>query len=110
MSVYKPIIPSDGRSLRLVGAFIRRTNLDRASLRGADLSRADLTGATARDADFKGAVLEKTILKGVDMTGAKNLSVEQLAEAVIDENTRLPEYIDRAVLKQRMRTSRGKLL
>lgn len=110
MSVYNPIIPPDGRSLRLVGAFIRRTNLDRASLKDADLSRADLTGATARDADFKGAVLKKTILKGVDMTGAKNLTVDQLAGSVIDETTRLPEYIDRAALKQRMRAGRGKLL
>jgi len=79
-------------------------------LREADLSRADLTGATARGADFRGAVLKKTILKGVDMTDAKNLTLDQLAEAVIDESTRLPEYIDRAILKQRMKASRGKLL
>jgi len=110
MSVHNPIVPSDGRSLRLVGAFIRRTNLDRASLRGADLSKADLTGATARGADFKGAVLKKTVLKGVDMTGAKNLTLDQLAEAVIDENTRLPECIDRAALTQKMRARREKLL
>ena len=110
MSMHNPIIPADGRPLSLVGAFIRRTSLDRASLVAADLTRADLTGATARGADFKDAILKKTVLRGVDLTDAKNLRIGQLAQAIIDEQTILPDYIDRAALKQKMRASRGKLL
>lgn len=109
------IDPKDGKPLRLVGAFIRRTDLTSASLRGAslrgaNLTRADLTGAVARDADFAGAKLRKTVLHGTDLTGARNLTIEQLAEASIDEATVLPDYIDRAALKRLQRARRGKLL
>ena len=76
------------------GAFIRRTDFSGASLRRADLSHADATGALFRDADFEGARLIGTILRGADLTGAKNVTEEQLADAVIDSETRLPSYID----------------
>jgi len=109
-SLRTAIIPNDGKPLALRGAFIRRTTLDRAQLVGADLSRADMTGASARDADFKDAKLVKTILRGTDLTGAKNLTVAQLSEAVIDETTKLPDYIDRRAVKQAQRAMRGKAL
>ncbi|GJE17635.1 pentapeptide repeat-containing protein [Methylobacterium marchantiae] len=85
-------------ALDVHGAFIRRTNLDGANLQGADLSRADASGAFFRNADFKGARLVGTILKGADLTGAVNLTERQLASAVLDEQTRLPAYIDRTKL------------
>lgn len=82
-------------TLNVNGAFIRRTNLSGAILRGADLSRADATGALFRNADFSGALLRGTILKGADLSGASNLTEAQLSEAIIDETTLLPSYIDR---------------
>lgn len=105
-----PIVPPDGRPLRLVDAFIRRTDLTNADLEGADLTRADLTNAIARGANFRDAKLTDTILRGTDLTDAKNLTLPQLGEAVVDEHTRLPGYIDRATLKKAQRAKRGKLL
>ena len=93
-------------SLDVQGAFIRRTNLSGASLRGANLSQADASCALFRDADFEGARLVGTILRGADLTGAVNVTEEQLADAVIDEHTRLPGYIDRAKLLEAVGASR----
>ena len=55
---------------------------------GQDTFVLDLHGAFLRRVDLKG-----TILKGTDLTGAKNLTPEQLAQAVLDEHTKLPEYL-----------------
>jgi uncharacterized protein YjbI with pentapeptide repeats len=63
------------------------------------LAGADATNAIFRDADFEGALLAGTILRGADLTGAKNLTVEQLSAAIIDNQTILPAYIDRAQLR-----------
>jgi uncharacterized protein YjbI with pentapeptide repeats len=64
------------------------------------MSRADATNALFRDVDFEGALLHGTILRGADLTGAKNLTMEQLSEAIIDDDTILPDYIDRARLRE----------
>jgi uncharacterized protein YjbI with pentapeptide repeats len=80
----------------LHGAFMRRTDLSGANLVEANFARADATGANFREADFHRANLEGTILVGADLTGARNLTAEQLARAVFDESTILPSYIDRA--------------
>ncbi|MGH6922424.1 MAG: pentapeptide repeat-containing protein [Propylenella sp.] len=82
----------------LHGAFVRRVDLSGASLVEANLARADATGASFRDADFDRANLDGTILVGADLTGARNLTTEQLSHAVLDETTALPDYIDRARL------------
>jgi uncharacterized protein YjbI with pentapeptide repeats len=87
------------RTLDIHGAFVRRADLSGASLRGANLAGADASNAILRDVDFEGAVLRGTILRGADLTGAKNLTIEQLSEAVIDNRTILPNYIDRAKLR-----------
>jgi uncharacterized protein YjbI with pentapeptide repeats len=75
------------------GAFLRRTDLSFASLRGANLTRADFTGALLRGADLEGAVMQGTILRGADLTDAKNLTLEQLSQAILDDKTLLPSYI-----------------
>lgn len=75
------------------GAFLRRTDLSFASLRGANMSRADFTGAILKGADLEGAIMKGTILRGADLTDARNLTVEQLRQAVIDETTHLPSYL-----------------
>ena len=79
--------------LDLSGTFIRRTDFSNANLEGADLSHADCTNAIFRGANFKDAVLEGTILRGADFTGAANLTREQIAVAVVDKTTILPEYL-----------------
>lgn len=81
-------------TLKLPGAFIRRTDLSGANLRNANLARADASGALFRGADFSNTDLVGTILKGADLTGAVNLTEEQLALAIIDDKTQLPTYID----------------
>jgi len=90
----RPIAPK----LDIHGAFVRRTDLSGASLRDANLCGTDASNAIFKGADFGGALLRGTILRGADLTGAQNLTLEQLAEAVIDERTILPNYIDRKKL------------
>jgi uncharacterized protein YjbI with pentapeptide repeats len=94
----KPKDITQRRTLDLHGAFVRRTDLSGASLRGANMSKVDATNAIFRGADFAGARLDGAILKGADLTEAKNLTIEQLAQAIIDSHTTLPTYIDRAKL------------
>ena len=55
--------------------------------------------------DFIGARLTRTILRGADLTDATNLTLDQLAEAIIDEHTKLPANIDRGELLARSRAS-----
>jgi uncharacterized protein YjbI with pentapeptide repeats len=81
------------------GAFLRRTDLSNALLRGANLTRTDFTGAILRGADLQGAVMQGTILRGADLTDAKNLTLDQLRQAVIDETTLLPSYLSLADAK-----------
>lgn len=83
----KPII------LDLSGTFIRRTDLSNANLEGADLSNADCTNTIFRGANFKNAILEGTILRGADLTGAMNLTHEQLGKAILDKSTKLPRNL-----------------
>jgi uncharacterized protein YjbI with pentapeptide repeats len=63
------------------------------------MAGADASNAIFRDVDFEGAALGGTILRGADLTGAKNLTVEQLSGAIIDDLTVLPDYINRAKLR-----------
>jgi uncharacterized protein YjbI with pentapeptide repeats len=84
--------------LDLHGAFVRRTDLSYANLEGANLAHADAAHASFRGAQLKGTNLKGTILKGADLRDAKGLTAEQLAEAVIDETTLLPDYIMREQL------------
>src|SRR5712692_10610140 len=83
--------PSKEHRFDLRGVFLRRTNLSGANLTRANLSGADFTNAIFRGADFRDATLDGTILKGADLTDAKNLTSSQLEKAVLDETTRLPE-------------------
>lgn len=84
--------------LDIRGAFVRKTNLSRANLRDANLAGADASGAVFRGSDFANANLQDTRLIGADLTDAKNLTVAQLRSAIIDETTKLPDYISRTAL------------
>jgi uncharacterized protein YjbI with pentapeptide repeats len=71
----------------LKGAFLNRASLRRANLAGASLRRANLAGADLTDAhldrtDFWEACLDKSILRGVDLAGALNLTKEQIESTV----------------------------
>jgi uncharacterized protein YjbI with pentapeptide repeats len=92
-------VQSARRPLDVHGAFIRRTDLSGTSLRGANLAGADASNASFRNVDFDGALLRGTILRGADLTDAKNLTVDQLSTAIIDDRTILPAYIDRTKLR-----------
>jgi uncharacterized protein YjbI with pentapeptide repeats len=86
------IVPRQNKfRLDVRGAYLRRTDLSHAKLERANLSRADFSNAVLRDADFKNAILEGTILRGADLTGAKNLTKDQLRKAILDPSTKLPE-------------------
>ncbi|WP_306119915.1 MULTISPECIES: pentapeptide repeat-containing protein [unclassified Roseitalea] len=86
--------------LDLHGAFLRRTSLSGAVLKNANFAGADFKNARFVGSDFEGANLAGTVLIGADLTDAKNLTVDQLSRAVIDETTTLPDYIDRQALAQ----------
>jgi uncharacterized protein YjbI with pentapeptide repeats len=80
--------------LDLHGAYLRGTDFSRFDLENANFSGADFTGANFRGADFKNANLNETILRGADLTDATNLTREQLATAIIDDQTKLPILAD----------------
>ncbi|MBD2462301.1 pentapeptide repeat-containing protein [Oscillatoria sp. FACHB-1407] len=76
-------------------AFLSGTNLSNAYLSNADLSNADLTYADLSNTYLDGANLSEanlngTILRGTDLSDAKNLTDEQLNAAKLCK-TQLPE-------------------
>jgi hypothetical protein len=79
---------ADLRDARLEGA-----DLTEAHLEGADLRDAQLEGCILMEAHLGGAILVDAYLMGVDLTGAKGLTRDQLAVAIIDEKPRLPDYL-----------------
>jgi uncharacterized protein YjbI with pentapeptide repeats len=91
MTQERAVTRKDKFRLDVRGAYLRRTDLSHAKLERANLSRADFSNAILRDADFNNAVLKGTILRGADLTGAKNLTKEQLREAILDPRTKLPD-------------------
>jgi uncharacterized protein YjbI with pentapeptide repeats len=91
MTQKKTIARQNKFRLDVRGAYLRRTDLSHAKLERANLSRADFSNAILRDADFKNAILEGTILRGADLTGAKNLTKDQLRKAILDPKTKLPD-------------------
>jgi len=87
-------------------ADMHRVDLERANLSGANLSGANLIAAKLNFTNFHGArflnthvlkaVFSGAILKGADLGHAVGLTCEQIGSAVIDESTRLPDYISLA--------------
>ena len=67
---------------------LRGANLNRANLRGANLHGANLEGANLemvelQEANLKGANLKGAIIVATNLTGAKNLTCEQLKSATV---------------------------
>ena len=74
----------------LTGSDVRRAQLSSAGLQDASLDFANLTGADLRNARLKGASFKGAILNGVDLRSARDLTQDQLADAIGDERTLLP--------------------
>ncbi len=79
---------ADFGRLHLEGAFFIGTNLERAFLWGAHLQRTKLGFAR-----LEGSILEKAHLEGADLKDVIGLTREQLAKAIIDDKTILPDYL-----------------
>jgi uncharacterized protein YjbI with pentapeptide repeats len=81
------------KSANLDGAIIIGGDLQEANLEGAYLRGARLDGAYLRGAHLEGADLTETCLEGTYLGGVTGLTRMQLARAIIDEKTILPEYL-----------------
>ena len=82
---------SDLSEANLSGTVLREANLIAAKLKLADFHGANFLNANIYGADF-----HQTILNGADLKHARGVTCEQIKSAVIDENTRLPDYISMA--------------
>jgi uncharacterized protein YjbI with pentapeptide repeats len=80
-------------SANLEEARLEKANLEGAHLFDAHLEGAELLGAHLQRANLEEAYLERADLSGADFTGALGLTQEQLAEAFLDANTKLPAYL-----------------
>jgi uncharacterized protein YjbI with pentapeptide repeats len=82
--------PRNSFRLDVHGAYLRGTEFKNVTLEDANLEGADFTNAKFRGSNFRNANLKGTILRGADLTGVTNLTRPQIAEAIIDEHTKLP--------------------
>ncbi len=80
---------------RLEGADLRGAHLEGADLEEAHLDKAKLWGAHLERARLKGAYLKGARLEGADLREATGLTREQIESAIIDEKTRLPDYLQK---------------
>jgi len=78
----------------LSSAYLIRANLAGANLKDADLDSAVLSEANLAGADLAGADLTDTYLNGADLAGVRNLTCDQVEMAIIDTETRFPDYIE----------------
>ena len=68
-------------------------NLQGANLEGANLDKANLEGANLDKANLHGAGLWKANLEGATLLESRGLTREQIAKAIIDKATKLPDYL-----------------
>lgn len=66
-------------------AILKEVDLSKADLSGTDFSEADLRGAI-----FDGAIFDKTNLCGADLRSVKGLTKKQIARAITNSRTKLP--------------------
>jgi uncharacterized protein YjbI with pentapeptide repeats len=75
----------------LEGANMQRVNLVWAKLDGAVLTNADLNEAYLHTASLRGAYLNNTNLSGASLRDATGLTVSQLREARLPDETNMPD-------------------
>lgn len=71
----------------LSGAALTGARLASANLTGANLSEVDLRNANLSGANFLVADLQRAVLYGADLSGARNLTLQQLQNAFYDDTT-----------------------
>jgi len=111
---YADLTEANLRNAILYGSFLNNTNLSttnlegcalvqvnligaslvQAKLKASNLANSNLTGANLGRANMDGAWLDKTCLKGANLMGAIGLTEDQIRSAIIDENTKLPDYLN----------------
>lgn len=67
--------------------------LDEAVLKNTHLDNANLQHASLNNTDFEKASLYQTNLQNTNLSGAIGLTYDQLKFAIINKNTKLPEYL-----------------
>ena len=92
----------------LTGANLQGANLFMANLRGANLQGANFEGANLEralleianffmanleESSFGGAILDETNLEGANLTGAFNLSIDQLSKVRTLYNAKIDEKL-----------------
>ncbi len=78
---------------KLEFAMLWDSHLEKADLVGADLKAAILLRTHLEGANLTSACLNGTLFAVVHLEGATGLTREQLAEAILDEKTILPDYL-----------------
>lgn len=81
------------KSMDMIGAKLRKTDLRGANLRGVLLIAADLQGADMRWTDLIGADLRDANLSGADLTGSIFLTQAQVNSAKGNSHTKLPNSL-----------------
>ncbi|MFV2065847.1 MAG: pentapeptide repeat-containing protein [Pirellulales bacterium] len=56
-------------------------------------------GEGTMGADFTRAILKNTDLRGTDLRTAIGLTVQQIKQAITDDNTKFPDYLIRALAR-----------
>lgn len=81
------------KSMDMIGAKLRKTDLRGANLRGVLFIAADLQGADMRWTDLIGADLRDANLSGADLTGSIFLTQAQVNSAKGNSHTKLPNSL-----------------
>ncbi|MEY9856589.1 hypothetical protein ABH935_002193 [Catenulispora sp. GAS73] len=84
---------ADLRGLDLSLTVLTSADLDDADLRQADLTNATFYRAALQDTMLAGAILTGADFSGSDLSATQGLTAEQLADAVIDATTVLPDVL-----------------
>ena len=74
-------------------AGLQYANFGHADLQNASFWKANLQGISSRNANLREADLQGANLQGTSIFGAKNITNEMIAAAIIDEKTLLPKGI-----------------
>lgn len=77
----------------LQGANLQNADLRGVDFTGANLSGANLKGARLDNANLENSNLNKTNLSGTSLTTVKGLTAEQIAIALTDNATQLPDNL-----------------
>jgi len=91
----------------LLGALLQGSYLSGVHLESAGLWGTHLQGAQLIGTHFKGAHLDRSHVEGANLVGVKGLTREQLAVAFLDENTKLPEYLQEQARENKGKGERG---